>query len=198
MKIEKGLPISLNDQIAHPKLMWPTPTTINRNSRNAIMKIGDPHKNHGAALGLEQVAEIKEGILPKEFSSIEEVPEYYMKFWPTPTGTERSGINPNTGKGAGLSKAVKMWPTPRAGNPGSRKAGTGGKVLAEEVKKSLMWRTPMACDHKNMKYANQQYLSNQVKNCEETGSLNPDWVEWLMGFPTGYTNLTESQELQQE
>ncbi len=30
---------------------------------------------------------------------------------------------------------LKLWPTPRAGNPGSRRPGTGGKVLAEEVKK---------------------------------------------------------------
>jgi hypothetical protein len=34
-----------------------------------------------------------------------------------------------------------MWPTPRAGNPGSRPNGKGGKILAEEVKKSL-WPTP--------------------------------------------------------
>jgi hypothetical protein len=27
MKLEKKMPISLNDQVAHPKLMWPTPTT---------------------------------------------------------------------------------------------------------------------------------------------------------------------------
>jgi hypothetical protein len=30
-----------------------------------------------------------------------------------------------------------MWPTPRAGNPGSRPNGKGGKILAEEVKKSI-------------------------------------------------------------
>jgi hypothetical protein len=23
-----------------------------------------------------------------------------------------------------------------------------------------------------------------------SGSLNPEWVEWLMGFPAGWTNLT--------
>ena len=33
----------------------------------------------------------------------------------------REWVNPN-------------WPTPRAGNPGSRKPGTGGKILAEEAK----------------------------------------------------------------
>jgi len=35
--------------------------------------------------------------------------------WPTPTSTERSGTNPNTGKGEGFSKTAKMFPTPRAG-----------------------------------------------------------------------------------
>jgi hypothetical protein len=38
------------------------------------------------------------------------------KMYPTPTATERSGINPKTGKGAGLSKMVKMmYPTPTVG-----------------------------------------------------------------------------------
>ncbi len=31
---------------------------------------------------------------------------------------------------------MENWPTPRAGNPGSRKPGTGGKILAEEAKKN--------------------------------------------------------------
>jgi hypothetical protein len=39
------------------------------------------------------------------------------------------------------------WPTPRAGNPGSRKPGTGGKILAEEAKKN--WATPQSRDHKS-------------------------------------------------
>ena len=36
------------------------------------------------------------------------------KNWPTPTATEKSGINPKTGKGEGLSKKAKeqSWPTP--------------------------------------------------------------------------------------
>ena len=32
---------------------------------------------------------------------------------------------------------MENWPTPRAGNPGSRKPGTGGKILAEEARKSV-------------------------------------------------------------
>jgi len=45
-------------------------------------------------------------------------------------------------RGAKLRDAVETyenWPTPRAGNPGSRKPGTGGKVLGEEVKRN--WPT---------------------------------------------------------
>ena len=34
------------------------------------------------------------------------------KNWPTPTATEKSGINPKTGKGEGLSKQAKNWATP--------------------------------------------------------------------------------------
>ena len=41
-----------------------------------------------------------------------------------------------------MSHESELWPTPRAGNPGSRKPGTGGKILAEEAKK--LWRTPQA------------------------------------------------------
>jgi hypothetical protein len=108
-----------------------------------------------------------------------------------------------------------MWPTPRAGNPGSRKAGTGGKVLAEEVKKSLMWPTPTGTERSgiNPKTGKGAGLSKAVKmwptprefmykdsttdrnkgNLGEVvgGQLNPDWVEWLMGFPVGWTDIGE-------
>jgi DNA (cytosine-5)-methyltransferase 1 len=32
-------------------------------------------------------------------------------------------------------------------------------------------------------------LPKAVKAIEGTGSLNPTWVEWLMGFPDGWTDL---------
>jgi len=56
-----------------------------------------------------------------------------------------------------------MLPTPRSGNPGSRKPGTGGKVLNEEIGK----KTGM--------------------------KLQPTFVEWLMGFPIGFTDLKHSE-----
>jgi DNA (cytosine-5)-methyltransferase 1 len=78
MKLEKGMPISINDQVAHPNLMWPTPT------------VNDSKNNAG----------------PSQFKR----------------------------KGTNLNVAVA-------------KRGTQG------------------------------------------GSLNPTWVEWLMGYPAEYTDL---------
>lgn len=66
--------------------LLPTPTTgSNRNSRNAVQRIGTTHQHHGLALGLAQVAEIYMGTLPKEFDSWKQVPGHYKGFLPTPT-----------------------------------------------------------------------------------------------------------------
>ena len=64
--------------------------------------------------------------------------------------TERSGDCTQRRKQARLTNAsdASSWPTPRAGNPGSRKPGTGGKILAEEAKKN--WSTPLEDDSSNV------------------------------------------------
>jgi hypothetical protein len=65
----------------------------------------------------------------------EQVDPETMKMYPTPTATERSGINPKTGKGAGLSKMVKMmYPTPRSSgqeNPETLIKRKGVKAAAQ-------------------------------------------------------------------
>jgi hypothetical protein len=70
-------------------------------------------------------------------------------------------------------KEFISWPTPRAGNPGSRKPGTGGRVLSEEAKK----------------YAGRQGQENLSKNGSHREQLSPDWVECLMGLPIGTSDL---------
>jgi hypothetical protein len=70
---------------------------------------------------------------------------------------------------------MENWPTPRAGNPGSRKPGTGGKILAEEAKKH---NGPPA----------QEKSSTSGKN-HGSPKLNPNWVEQLMGLEVGWTQL---------
>jgi hypothetical protein len=35
-------------------------------------------------------------------------------------------------------------------------------------------------------------LESDVAICGDSGALNPQWVEWLMGFPVGWTDLGDS------
>jgi hypothetical protein len=93
--------------------LLPTPTTgSNRNSRNAVQKIGEAHQHHGIALGLSQVLEISTGILPKEFDSWEQVPQFYRRLLPTPTVREyKGGRSPVTLDLAGRSASNTLGDT---------------------------------------------------------------------------------------
>ena len=158
-----------------------------------------------------------------------------------------------------------LWPTPKAGNPGSRPNGKGGKILNEEVQiaeglrnRGGLWPTPTVQDSANNGAISQinrhgPALNVEVKvrdavdhvkkqqwptptasevskipsqanygwvflanhpdivglptrakrkhnqkgpnifssnsNVADSAALNPDWVEWLMGLPKGWTSL---------
>ena len=72
---------------------------------------------------------------------------------------------------------MENWPTPRAGNPGSRKPGTGGKILAEEAKN---WGTPRGLmanspTQKQIKMgAPAKKIEDQVMFEEHNGLPDPD------------------------
>ena len=103
--------------------------------------------------------------------------------WPTPTSTERSGTNPHTGKGEGLSKTVKMFPTPRAGKTtdddeeswmarhAAGKGATPPLALA-----ARLWATPTINDSKNNGSTSQQ---------ERRGSDLNVQVARMLPTPTG-------------
>jgi len=112
MKLEKGMPISLNDQVRHPNLMWPTPRA-------------------SAAMGEK-----------------------------TETISKRLETKKSKGK---LEESVAMVPT------------------------------PTARDYKD-NGLNTNYQKAKEKNRlagSAGGSLNPTWVEWLMGYPNGWTDLKD-------
>jgi DNA (cytosine-5)-methyltransferase 1 len=69
--------------------------------------------------------------------------------------------------------ARTMWPTPTA----SDYRGSGPTVVRKDGKNRLNDR---------LDYATEQRAQNG-------GQLNPTWVEWLMGFPTGWTDLKASE-----
>jgi hypothetical protein len=122
------------------------------------------------------------------------------KMWPTPvaddTGLRKKKYSQG---GTPLSLAVqmqepKMWATPTAaiaqgssaGNPNRKNAG---RDLRQDVK---MYPTPAARDYKGMSGKGRQERKGNPKDTLPNavgGSLNPAWVEWLMGYPVGYTDL---------
>jgi hypothetical protein len=64
-----------------------------------------------------------------------------------------------------------------------------GKDVFSAQGKIPRWKTPLAGDCRGAgPNQNTKSLGRQVKR-EEGGHLNPDWVEWLMGWPRGWSNL---------
>ena len=125
-----------------------------------------------------------------------------ISMWPTPNASDGTGGPGNSGRDGGLNlrTAVKQWPTPRASeaeHPGRKSNNHNGqKGLAEAVN---MYPTPRATDYKGAvsadamtKAADRGYSPNlpeQIAAMSGGGQLNPDWVEWLMGWPIGFTSL---------
>ena len=86
------------------------------------------------------------------------------------------------------------WPTAKEQDSrgGDAKNKQGGIGLATAVK---MWPTPTGRDHKDGTSANGRgdILGQAVSPSKESGALNPAWVELLMGFPAGYTDIAEGE-----
>jgi hypothetical protein len=100
--------------------------------------------------------------------------------------------------------ASGLWPTPTVNGNYNRKgcSATSGDGLATRVK---MYPTPTATDFKgsvSLQSANARSAHPRGKRLPEAlavemqtevgGTLNPAWVEWLMGFPIGHTDLQPS------
>lgn len=98
-------------------------------------------------------------------------------FWPTPTQDTANRTNTYAQGGMPLSFAVKLWGTPRASH------GMAFKMSA--VKKSL--KRLEGKPPSNLEDQMCELMGDQADS--ENGSLNPAWVEWLMGFPIGHTDL---------
>lgn len=101
-----------------------------------------------------------------------------------------------------LHAAVKMYPTPAAQDyknitlpPSQIKRATlpGARLRLEA------WRTPQFADWKSSKKqaGHTKNLTHQVlDNQEDDTTLNPAWVEILMGFPPGWTDITGLPDLE--
>jgi len=85
----------------HGTPLLPTPNTINRSSRRAMLGIADPEGNcrHWTGPGLEQVMEMLDGSLPREFDTADEIPGSYREdLLPTPMTVNRTSRRAQTGR----------------------------------------------------------------------------------------------------
>jgi hypothetical protein len=131
--------------------------------------------------------------------------------WPTPTTQEiehpeaeltktgrRKSKDGKSSHSLNLADTVKMWPTPTHMNdsiyvdrsPNRHKRHSRG--LASEVDhRNKMWPTPTVNDSKNNGGPSQHRRTTIALNAKVGGALNPQWVEWLMGYPIGWTDLKD-------
>ena len=134
----------------------------------------------------------------------------------TPYGNNQGGAAGRTGQVRhSLESMAKhdLWPTPTAMTGGtgvapSHENGGHGWNIGAAVNDSLsdnpkkQWPTPMAHEARlgyqdrsdPNKKGTQKSLTTEVIDqaggrAKTSGQLNPDWVEWLMGVPTGWTEL---------
>ena len=114
-----------------------------------------------------------------------------VKMFPTPHGFSKDGKS-NGPSGNELGRAVNQslrFPTPRA-EDSQCAGGHRGKddTLYGAICRPKQFPTPTAQDAKNNGAPSQMVRHTKPLNAEIGGSLNPSWVEWLMGWPIGWTD----------
>lgn len=120
--------------------------------------------------------------------------------WHTPTAEDCANrvFARNSRGEPKLSAQVKAWPTPSAtdGSHGGRVTpakGREGGNLIEAIAARTTWPTPTSRDWRTgdrpqSRRARNNYHTPQLNDMATPGGhLNPTWVEWLMGFPLGWT-----------
>jgi hypothetical protein len=106
------------------------------------------------------------------------------------TGKPRKRLESGRSASLGLGRMayLNMWPTPRAveGEKANQTYGGGNLTLTGAVKR---WPTPKARDHRKQGGPSEQARNTPDLPTQVGGKLNPMWVEWLMGWPIGWTDL---------
>ena len=138
--------------------------------------------------------------------------------WLTPTASEsvtdlekfkarmKKYNNGTTMPNLATQVSQRLWPTPRscsamaAENIQNRVNDKFPNL--ESVVARTMWPTPTTRDYKGGRKpetleesgrGETNSLNDAVTVRDQHGSLNPAWVEWLMGFPEGWTDLKPSE-----
>lgn len=163
-------------------------------------------------VGLESFSEtwpkwgsMRNGACFQRQTAVPNICESASGFWQTPVADDaanRANGKWNSRGEPKLSAQVmleKPWPTPTAtlaskgGRVTPRKGREGGTLI--EAVSARRWPTPTARDH--FPAHTQEYIDAKkaeghgMSNLNDSvgGQLNPVWVEWLMGWPQGWSGL---------
>ena len=98
--------------------------------------------------------------------------QVFQENFPTPTVADSKNVGFNGSHQFNLHKYVALFPTPQATSWGCSGARERLKRLETEGEITEMERKAMSAGN--------------------GGKLNPTWVEWLMGFPLGWTGCDAS------
>ena len=126
-----------------------------------------------------------------------------------------TGLDGGSNSRKALKKKMEVWPTPIASRGGAWRSDGQVSMVARNVetyeeyllltkgtskkKREKYWPTPQASDNRDrgnmgnpsvqrrVEIGKQISLSQSVD--PNSGQLNPTWVEWLMGWPLGWTDL---------
>jgi hypothetical protein len=117
-----------------------------------------------------------------------------VHLWPTPSAADGTGGPGESEKrlgGLNLRTAVRLWKTPTAEDCQDRafaRNNRGEPKLSAQVK---MYPTPTSSSGGSNATSPAVTERGHGTNLAAAigGALNPTWVEWLMGFPLGWTVL---------
>ena len=118
---------------------------------------------------------------------------------PTPTATDSKGSRRATARrdgwksnsGTTLTDFVTLYPTPTATDYGSNKSpskGAARRMSLGTMARKNEWPTPKASDWKRQGSPAELRRNSPDLPAVAGGKLNPQWVEWLMGVPVGWTD----------
>ena len=144
--------------------LWPTVTTMDHLPAKSEEAL--MREASVARPGRSRPANLRDCVTPES-----------MAMWPTPTVMDSKGLERRLRKDATGTRSVLL----------SQKV-----ALVEDQRR--MYATPQARDFRTgqiERWADPKRSRNLNDQCG--GQLNPTWVEWLMGFPIGWTELSASE-----
>jgi hypothetical protein len=129
-------------------------------------------------------ASVPPGNLAEQVNMSGERPQRDMRFWPTPNTMDHLPARPDTEK----------WNNQRDGRR-NRVALSNLREAVRDPNYNKFLPTPRASDYKGSGprgSRSQKHMEDRAYLCatvatEQSGMLNPEWIEWLQGYPVGFT-----------